>query len=229
MDRVRLWAALTALAGIASLVITVAFTQLAEVKAAGTCQSADAVVQFELARTQADLTRIFHPAADPCRPKVVTAMDAVNHLDTLAYIPSYTAFGVFAALFLGGGASRRPLVMAAVATALIALAGDYLETLTLLQITPRVDTAAELLARSSTGAWIKFGMLALSALLLAGICWTTAPRRRILGVLLVLPAFGFAAMAYDHAAYARVLTLAFVLAWLPLLLVAICRAATGKG
>lgn len=229
MDRVRLWAALTALTGIATLAITLAFTQLQEVKAAGACQAADGVIQFELARTQAELTAIFKPAADPCRPKVIAAMDAVNHLDVLAYIPSYTAFGVFAALFLSGGAARRPLVLATIGVALTALAADYVETITLLQITPQVDAAAELLGRSSAAAWTKFGMLALSGLMLAGICWTTASRRRILGALLVLPSLGFALMAYDHHAYTRLLNLAFFASWTPLLLMALRRAATGRG
>lgn len=226
---VRPWAALTALAGIATLAITAAFTQLAPVKAAGTCAPAGAVIQFELARAPADLTAIFHPAGDPCRPKVVAAMDAVNQLDILAYIPSYAAFGLFAAGFLAAGAWRRPLALAAAAAALAALAGDYLETLTLLKISHVVDNPGGLLAVSSAGAWIKFSMLALNGLLLAALCLTATPRRRILGGLLVLPTLGIVAMAVDHARFAGLLSLAFFVSWTPLLLLAIRRAATGKG
>jgi hypothetical protein len=225
---VRLWAALTSLAGIATLAITVAFTQLGPVKAAGSCAPEGAVIQFELARTPAELIAIFHPAGDPCRPKVVAAMDAVNHLDVAAYIPAYAAFGIFAAGFLAAGAWRRPLALAAMAAAAAALAGDYLETLNLLKISQAVDDPGGLLALSSTGAWIKFAMLALNALLLSGLCLTTEPRRRILAGLLVLPTAGVILLAADPK-FAGLLNLAFFASWTPLLLLAIRRAVTGKG
>jgi hypothetical protein len=226
---VRLWAALTSLAGIVTLAVTVAFTQLGPVITAGACAPPGAVIQFELARTPADLIAIFHEPADPCRPKVVAAMDAVNHLDVLAYIPAYTAFGIFAAGFLSAGAWRRPLALGAIAAAVAALAGDYLETLNLLKISQVVDNPGGLLALSTTGAWIKFAMLALNALLLAGLCLTVTPKRRILAGLLVLPTLGVIALAVDAAKFAGLLNLAFFASWTPLLVLALRRAVTGKG
>ena len=210
----RLWAGLTVLTGLATVAITVAFQMLPEVAVAGACWAPGKVVDFELARTLPQLLKVFGP--DACRAPLVTAMDAVNHLDVKAYIPAYTAFEICAAMFLGLS-FRRPLVLAAIGVALVALAGDYLETLTLLQITRSLDGSADLLARSSAGAWIKFAGLALNAFLLSRICM--ADRRPILAMLLLLPMVGTAFAAIDNSR-ANLMTFALILSWTPVLLVA---------
>lgn len=214
----RLWAGLTVLTGLATVAITVAFSVLPEVAAAGACWAPGKVVDFELARTLAQLLKVFGPPADACRAPIVVAMDAVNQLDVKAYIPSYTAFAICAAMFLGGE-FRRPLVLAAIGVALVALAGDYLETFTLLRITQGLDGSADLLARSSLGAWIKFAALALHAFLLARICMAGDTRRPILAMLLLLPMAGTAFAAIDNSR-AALMTYALILAWTPVLLVA---------
>ena len=58
-NRTQLWATLTAFAGIVALGVVVAFQTLPEVKEAGACAANDAVLRFELAKTQADLEAIF--------------------------------------------------------------------------------------------------------------------------------------------------------------------------
>lgn len=214
----RIWAGLTVLTGLATIAITVAFQLLPEVAATGACWSPGKVVDFELARTLAQLLKVFGPPADACRAPIVSAMDAVNHFDVKAYIPSYTAFEICAAMFLGLS-FRRPLVLAAIGVALVALAGDYLETLTLLRITQDLDGSANLLAWSSAGAWIKFAGLALNAFLLSRICMTPETRRPILAMLLLLPMVGTAFAAIDNSR-APLMTYALVLAWTPVLLVA---------
>ncbi|WP_340644689.1 hypothetical protein [Phenylobacterium sp.] len=214
----RLWAGLTVLTGLATIAVTIAFQMLPEVIAAGKCWTPGKVVDFELARTLAQLLNVFGPPADACRAPIVTAMDAVNDLDVRAYIPSYTAFEICAAMFLGGS-FRKPLVMAAIGVALVALAGDYLETLILLQITQAVDGSADLLARSSAGAWIKFAGLALNALLLSRICMASDTRRPILALLLLLPMVATAFAAIDNSR-AALMTYALILSWTPILLVA---------
>lgn len=215
----RLWAALTVLTGVATLAVTFAFQMLPEVAAAGACWTPGKVVDFELARTLDQLLKVFGSPADACRAPIVTAMDAVNHLDVRAYIPAYTAFAICAAMFLGG-ASRRPLVLGAIGVALAALAGDYLETLTLLQITPAVDGSADLLFRSSLGAWIKFAGLALHAFLLSRICMAGEVRRPVLAMLLLLPMAGTAFAAIDNSR-AYLMTGALALSWTPVMLVAL--------
>ncbi len=102
----RQWAILTTLAGIAALATFAIFQNLPEVKAAGTCTENEAILLFELARTQADLDAVFGPVGSECRPKVIAALDAVNTIDVWVFIPAYTSFAAFAAMFLSGGALR---------------------------------------------------------------------------------------------------------------------------
>lgn len=220
----RLWPALTALTGLGALAITIAFRMLAEVKAAGTCAAGDAVLKFELATRMSDLDAIF--GAPGCQARVIAAMDAVNHLDIAAYIPTYTAFGICAAIWLGGRL-RAPLVLAAIALALVAFAADMIETTGLLQVTKDLTAAEPLLGRISSAAWIKFGALAVHALVLALICLGGAPRRLILGLLLVLPVIG-TALAYFDQSRLGLMTLGFVVAWTPMLLVALKEAVWPK-
>lgn len=221
-SRDRLWAALASLAGLIALAVTIAFRLLPEVQAAGTCLAADAVIRFEFARTSADLQAIF----GPCRSQAIAAMDAVNHLDVAAYIPSYSAFAAFAAFYLGGGV-RRPLVILAIAAAATALVADYVETTTLLRITADLDGAGPLLATSSTAAWTKFAALALNAALLSAICLTMRPRRRIIGGLLMLPVVATVVMAIEPSR-SDLLNIAYLASWTPLLVLAIRHTLTGR-
>ncbi len=205
--------------GAASLGMFVAFALLPEMRAAAQCLPPGSVVQFEFARNAQDLVRIFGASESDCRPLAVAAMDAVNQLDVLAFIPIYTAFCICGAFFLAGGASRL-LALAAVIAALGALAGDYLETTTLLAITPDIDGAAPLLPRSQLGAWSKFALLATHAAFCAGLCFLGERRRPILGALLLLPALGVAIAAIDHVRFANIMNATFTIAWLTLLIMA---------
>lgn len=217
MNNPRLWAALTALLGIVAFAVSFSFRMLPEVTAAGACMTDGAVIAFEFARTMADIDKVFGSPGSECRSLVIAGMDAVNHRDVAVFIPAYTLFAVFAALFLGG---RAPLALAAVAAALGAAAADWVETFTLLAITRDLDGAAPLLATSSTAAWVKFGLLAVHGLLLSAVCLRGAPRRWILGPTLLLPAAGTAAAFYDAGRFSGLMSLSFLVAWLFLLLVA---------
>ncbi len=223
----RLWAIAAAVTGLATVGITVAFTLLPEARAAAVCMPAGAVVQFELARNAADLATIFGAPESPCHALTVTAMDAINTLDTRAFIPTYSFFCICAALFLSGGVVR-PLTLAAIAAALAALAGDYLETITLLRTTHALDAPNDLLVQSQLGAWSKFGALAMHAFFCAGLCFFETKRRPILGMLLLLPLPGFALAAYDHIAFANIMNLAFAVAWIALMVMAIVSVFTGS-
>lgn len=226
MDRTigtpRLWAILTGLAGLASLAITVAFRLLGPVRAAGQCMTDGAVLQFEFARKAEDLTNLFGLPSDPCRTQIVGAMDAVNQLDVIAYIPSYTLFALFGALFIGAGRLRLPILLAMLA-AVVALVADYIETFALLEITPTLEAKAALLPTASTAAWVKFAALAAHGLMLAVACLEKPPRRWILGFLLLAPTVGVLA-AFTSPESLNLLTLSFLLAWLPLLALALWRA-----
>ncbi len=216
----RFWAILTAMAGMASLVVTVGFRILPEVTAAQAAGcGGPQVIAFEFARTVAEAMRLFQP--DSCRATLVTAMDAANTLDVQAYIPAYTLFGVFGAIFAARG-GRPPLVLLAILASIAALAADYVETLELLAITADLDKATDAMTqRASTAAWIKFGALAVHGLLVAGVCLLGAPRRWILGLAMVAPAVSFIPAAIDPAAYSGIMTLGFLIGWLTLLAFAV--------
>lgn len=218
----RLWAILASVAGLVSLGVTIAFRLLEPVRTAGQCMSDGAVLAFEFALKAQELTNIFGEPTDPCRPLTINAVDAINQLDVIAYIPSYTLFAIFAALFIAGGKLRLPILLAMLA-AVVALVADYVETFTLLEITPALEPQAALLPTSSTAAWVKFAALAAHALILAAVCLEAPPRRWIVGLLLLAPAVGVLA-GYTDSRNLDYLTLGFLLAWLPLLGLAIWRA-----
>jgi hypothetical protein len=220
-SRHRLIAGLTAIAGLVALGVTVAFRLLPEVKAAGGCMPADAVVRFEFARENADVPFLY----GVCQAQAKAAVDAVNHLDVAAYIPSYNAFAALAAVFLAR-TWRGPLVMLAILAALVAFVADYVETITLLRITADFDGAGPLFATSSAAAWTKFVALGANAGLLSAICLTTAPRRLILGVLLALPVLATVVLLLDpHRS--DLLSYAYLASWTPVLVLAAREALVG--
>lgn len=219
----RGWAVATLLFGAGALAMIIVFALLPEMRAASACLPPGSVVQFELARGSADLATLFGAPDAPCRPLAVAAMDAVNRLDMLAFIPLYTAFCVGAALLLAGGAVR-PLAAAGALFALLAAAADYVETTTLLKITGALDDPSALefhLLYLSWGAWSKFALLAAHAFACAGLCWVGERRRPMVGVLLLAPALGTAMAAFDHYRFANVMNAAFAAAWLALFVVAL--------
>lgn len=211
----RTWSWAAFVLGAATLVLFVVFAMLPAMRAAAECLPAGSVVQFELARSVADLVAIFGPADSACRPLAVAGMDAVNTLDVWAFIPTYTLFCMASAMYVARGEPRL-LAFCAIAAAAGAAAGDYVETTALLQITQRLDDPGALLQQLQIGAWSKFALLAAHAFFLAGVCWNDAKRRPILGLLLLLPALGTAAAWIDHARYANLMNTGFALAWIGL-------------
>lgn len=222
----RIWALITAIAGIATLGTVVAFQNLEPVAAARECGAGEAVIRFELARSVNTLNQIFGGADSACRAKVIAAVDAVNTLDVQVFIPAYTAFAAFAALFLSEGRLSSP-ALAAVTAALLACVSDYVETLSLLAYTPALAPSADQLATSANAAWIKFAALGVNGLCLAVLCFSAGARRPILGALLCLPAIGVGMMAVDLK-WIWVQSLAFFAGWTPLLLMSARGAVTGR-
>jgi len=213
----RLWAILTTLAGLATLAVTALFQALPEVVAgaAAGCFATPPVIAFEFARTAQQASALF--GSGDCRAASITAMDAINRLDMAAYIPAYTLFGVFGAIFAARG-ERPRLALLAILAAITALVADYVETTTLLAITADFDGATDAMTvRASTAAWIKFFALGGHGLLVAAVCFRVAPRRWIVGGAMVLPMLGVIAAATDPDARAGLMTLGLTVGWLTLM------------
>ncbi len=207
----------TSVAGLVALATTIAFQLLPAVTEAGKCMTPAFVVQFEFAGVPDDLTRLFGNTLDACRASRIAAVDQVNTLDVWVYIPSYTAFAVLAALFLGRG-RFTPAALLAMAAGMGALAADYVETLNLLAYTPDLSASRDQLAISSAAAWTKFWLLALNSLALAWLA--LSDKRRILAGLLCVPIIGVAA-AFFLPNLLIALTVAFTASWVPLLVMAL--------
>lgn len=213
----RIWAILTTLAGLATLAVTMMFQALPEVSAghAAECYATPPVIAFEFARTVDQASALF--GAGNCRGMTLTAMDAINRLDMAAYIPAYTLFAVFGAIFAARGARPR-LALLAILAAITALVADYVETSTLLVITADFDRATDAMTvRASTAAWIKFFALGVHGLLVAAVCFRAAPRRWIVGGAMVLPMLGVITAATDPGTRAGVMTLGLTIGWLTLM------------
>lgn len=218
----RLWAILTVLAGLVVIGVTLGFSMLPEVatgRAAGCYAATPPIIAFEFARTLAEASALF--GTGECRPLTLTAMDAANHLDIIAYIPAYTLFAIFGAIFAARGGRPR-LVLLAILAAIGAFVGDMVETTTLLAITKDMAEATDAMTvRASTAAWIKFGLLGAYAALMAGVCLTASPKRWIVGLVFVLPVLGTIAAAVDKIGLVSAMTLGTVVAWMVLLLFAL--------
>lgn len=218
----RLWAILTVLAGLATLGVMVGFGLLPEVVAgqkASCYVSMPPVIAFEFARTAAEASALFGEGA--CRAANLTAMDAINRLDIAGYIPAYTLFAVFCAIFAARGA-RPPLVLLAILAAIGAFAADMVETTTLLKITANLDAATDAMtAKSSIAAWAKFAALAVHGLLVAAVCLRLPRPRWIVGLAMVLPALGTVAAAIDPARFAGLMSAGLGLGWIVMLVFAI--------
>lgn len=219
----RLWAILTTVTGLATLAVSVAFGRLTAVRTARACLSHGDVIRFELARSIEDLTAIFGPAATPCRGLVIAAMDAINHFDIAAFIPTYSAFAAVAAVWLVGRL-LTPLTLVAIAAALVAFCADMVETITLLELTNDLSAAGDRTSVASAAAWIKFTALTAHALVLSAACLVVTPRRWILSLLLLAPLVGTAVAMSDVARQAHMLSVGLGVAWGALLLTALREA-----
>lgn len=210
----RTWPLLTVAAGIAVVAVTVMFTALPDVAAgqAAKCYATTPpVIPFEFARTVAEASALF--GTGDCRGLSLKTMDAINRLDIAGYIPAYTLFAIFGAIFAARGARPR-LALLAILAAIGAFVADMVETTTLLAITKDLSAATDAMTvRASTAAWTKFGLLAVYAALIVGVCLRASPKRWIVGLVFVLPVLGTIAAAVDKQAYTPLMNLGTTISW----------------
>jgi hypothetical protein len=174
----RLWLGCLA-AGIATVAIATWFRAATPAQGCGgPLEGTPPLLAFQFARSPDDLLRVFGSAGTGCRAAMVAAIDRMDTVDLVAFIPAY---GLFLLLFLLAIAARplTHLARLAIAALLGALAFDVMETATQLRMTRDLDAVTDfrLLAAASTAKFMLLGTVALLGGLLA---W--GARHRIAGV-----------------------------------------------
>jgi hypothetical protein len=182
MDRKR-WAYVVIVAGIATILFSLWLLPLASRRArqgepdcAGCRPPAGAMIRFELAGSREEVLSILGPADTPCGRCIRKMLDAENYAD-FGFMLSYSALNLGIVLFLalpilaGGGTGRaaRTLVALGVAGAVLMLLGDAAENLGLLRLTGPAPDFGSALALLYPATRLKWGTLAVEALLLAGL------------------------------------------------------------
>ena len=127
MTGTRLLWVLCLIAALAMIGAMVAMGQMPNQTACDGDASLRPILRFEWLTSVAQFQHLF--GADPCRSQLALAMDAVNRIDVMAYIPAFTAFQLFAALAMRGptGVGGRLAALFVINAALIAAGCDMLE------------------------------------------------------------------------------------------------------
>lgn len=208
-----------ALAGLATLIISVMFGRVPGLVPCGDVGPTGAVIALELVRTAADVNTLF--GGEPCRSTLIAAQRQALWLDMLAFIPAYCAFllGAVAAL------RRASLGLALVAFNLFMIAGafDFIEGLILFKLLGNLPGDE----RTFTGLfWTvrpKFACLALGEILLALMLWRGALAAKIAAG--VIGAGGVVALIYLlRAPHDPAMMKGHAVAWGALLVVAVIGA-----
>lgn len=92
---------------------------------------------FELVRSVGDLQRIFGMPGDGCRAALATQLDHANMIDSVGYIPAYTAF--YGLVVYALGRRDRMIGWIAVAVALGCAVADVVENISMFQLSAAPD------------------------------------------------------------------------------------------
>lgn len=218
----RLWPALTALFGLATLAAFLNF--LGVQNEWGFAELGPQLGAFQRADAQDNLASLLADGAE------AQAMHAVNRWDLFAFIPAYTLFLVAGAIWLGG--VRDPATWLAIAAALAGAGADWIETSRQLDVTrPFLDIPPQALLAGSVGVdiepwhWSKYVALGVNAWAIAALCLMRARKRWVLGALALLPLPVVAAAYFSYFPF----NLIFVPFWIALIAAAIKDAVRAKG
>jgi hypothetical protein len=220
----KAWSLTTIVFALVTLACFIAFNMMPAVTAfyaAG--DVAPAVSEFQRAETRADLHSVF---GDPPDAEAVAAMDAINTLDLYVFIPAYALFLIAAAAMLAGGGAKR-IAWPAIAFAVLGAGADAVETFKQLQVTSDWANADAHLP-IAPWHWAKYILLALNGAAVTLICFVSARRRWILGILALAP-YPLVIAAWLGGIEPRLFSLAFAVYWLALLVIAIIELVRARG
>lgn len=154
------WAALV---GLVALAISIGFGQIPGIHACSA--SGDAILNFEFVKTPAEVAALF---PDNCRIEHVAAQRHGLWLDSLGFIPAYTAFLI---LSLVGLRTEKPdtarsTAGTGIALTLIAALSDQFEGIQLFRILDNLPGPQSTIDLLMPAVRIKFGLLALVIVLI---------------------------------------------------------------
>lgn len=220
----RVWPLAASVFGVIALATLIAFNLLPSVQAAyEPGMLTTALSLFQRAESAGDLVLVF---GVPPNDAAIRAMHAVNTLDLWAFTPAYALFLCACALMLSGG-TRSTSALLAILFGIGGAAADVVETAAQLRITADYDSALDHLP-IAPWHWLKYGALAANAWVMAAICLLGERKRWVLGVLCALP-LPAVVLAWLEFAPTRLFSLAFALAWVALLVVAVKALLPAKG
>ena len=131
---------------------------------------------FELVRSVGDLQRIFGMPGDACRAALATQLDHANMIDSVAYIPAYTAF--YGLVVYALGRRDRMIGWIAVAVALGCAVADVVENISMFQLSAAPDAPSPwimALMVSTNAKWVGLAVVTtMGGLMLArrgGLGW----------------------------------------------------------
>lgn len=179
-----------------------------------------AVIRFEWVRTPAEVDALF--GRGMCRSTLVAGMDRLNRIDSLAFIPAFTLFQLFAAWALRSHGRR--LAGAVTAAAVVAALCDWGEDRLLFAITAGLPGDQSLIDPLFWLVRVKFALLALAAAGLGLLLTRTGGAPRWIGWLMMT----CGAVALAGLADPRLLGPAIGLAWAGLLGAAVLNVVRGS-
>lgn len=217
MSRATAWR-LCVVAGLATLLASTAFGWIAGLKACGPTGGAGPIIAFELARTPETLAALF--GSEPCTSTFLAAQRSALWLDSLGFIPAYTAFLALAAWALRG-ADR--LGITAVLVFLAAGLCDEIEGAVMFALMDPLPGAPWLFTPLFAAVRTKFALLGLGEVLLGVLLFRGTWLGRIAAV--ALAAGGLVSLWFLlTAAHDPLMMKAHSYAWTALLLAAIVAA-----
>lgn len=200
-------------AGVATALAGVGFGAIPGLVPCGPSGGLHAILAFELARSPAELARLF--GAEPCRSALIAAQDRALLLDSLAFVPGYTIFLAAAAMALDGRWFARMAILAALFAGLL----DEVENALLHHLLATLPGSPAIITLLYWETRTKFVLLAGVGLVLAGLLTTN----RRLGAAMAIPIAIGAVFSLWFAAtdmHAPQMMIGYAISWAALLLVA---------
>ena len=174
------WAALV---GFVALAISVGFGQIPGIHACGL--AGDAILNFEFVKTPSEVAALF---PDNCRTEHVAAQRHGLWLDSLGFIPAYSAFLILSLVGLQteGASHARQIAGTGIVLTLVAALCDQFEGIQLFRILEDMPGTQSTIDLLMPAVRIKFGLLALVIMLIGWLHLQRPGWRKAVGAIIVI-------------------------------------------